>query len=111
MHYIQSDLFNTDTEGTKLTKCPYYGGLRIIEVEFVWNLDSYRPNGLSVIERCPYYKERFDCTSLYILMLFLLNFHFSLPQWHYKYNRRHVWQTRVSHLRELWHQRDKMLED
>ena len=34
-------------------------------VEFVWNLVSFRPSGLSVIERCPHYryvrKERFDC--------------------------------------------------
>ena len=42
-------------------------GVRIIEVEFVWNLVSFGPCGLSVIERCPYFrgvrKERFDCIS------------------------------------------------
>ena len=38
--------------------CPYYGGVRIIEVEFVWNLVSFGPCGLSVIERCPYYRGR-----------------------------------------------------
>ena len=39
--------------------------VRIIEVEFVWNLVSFGPSELSLIERCPYYrgvrKERFDC--------------------------------------------------
>ena len=30
----------------------------MIEVEFVWNLVSYRPSGLSSIERCPYYRGR-----------------------------------------------------
>ena len=28
--------------------------IRIIEIEFVWNLVSFGPCGLSVIERCPY---------------------------------------------------------
>ena len=39
-------------------------GVRIKEVEFVWNLVPFGPSGLHVIERCPYYrgvrKERFD---------------------------------------------------
>ena len=38
--------------------CTYYGGVRIIEVEFVWNLVSLGPSGLYVIERCPYYRGR-----------------------------------------------------
>ena len=33
-------------------------GVRIIEVEFVWNLVSFGPSGLSAIERCPYYRGR-----------------------------------------------------
>ena len=33
-------------------------GVRIIEVEFVWNLVSFGPCELSVIERCPYYRGR-----------------------------------------------------
>ena len=49
--HIQSNLFNTDTEGTKLS-------VRIIEVEFVWNLISFGPCGLCLIERCPYYRGR-----------------------------------------------------
>ena len=40
----------------------------MLEVEFVWNLVSFGPCGLSSIERCPYYrgvrKERFDCISI-----------------------------------------------
>ena len=40
------------------TKCPYYGGVRIIEEEFVWNLVSFEPSELYVIERCPYYRGR-----------------------------------------------------
>ena len=28
------------------------------EVEFVWNLISFGPCGLSIIERCPYYRGR-----------------------------------------------------
>ena len=38
--------------------CPYYGGVRIIEVEFAWNLVSFGPGVLSVIERCPYSRGR-----------------------------------------------------
>ena len=30
------------------TKCSYYGGVPIIEVEFVWNLVSFGPCGLYV---------------------------------------------------------------
>ena len=30
----------------------------MIEVEFVWNLVSFRPSELSVIERCSYYRGR-----------------------------------------------------
>ena len=37
--------------------CPR-GGVHIIEVEFVWNLVSFGPSGLYVIERCPYYRGR-----------------------------------------------------
>ena len=37
------------------TKYPYYGGVRIMEVEFVWNLVSFAQSELSVIDRCPYY--------------------------------------------------------
>ena len=53
---VQSDLFNMDTKGTPLS-------VRIMEVseleiEFVWNLVSFGPCGLSVIERCPYYRGR-----------------------------------------------------
>ena len=33
-------------------------GVRIIEVEFVWNLVSFGPCGLSVIDRCPHYRGR-----------------------------------------------------
>ena len=29
-----------------------------MEVEFVWNLVSFGPSGLSAIERCPYYGGR-----------------------------------------------------
>ena len=29
-----------------------------MEVEFVWNLVSFGPSGLYVIERCPYYRGR-----------------------------------------------------
>ena len=47
------------------TKCPLYRGVRIIEVGNVWFLAFRRPNELSIIERCPYYrdvcKERLDC--------------------------------------------------
>ena len=47
---LQSNIFNTDTEeGTKQS-------VRIIEVEFVWNLLSLGPSELSTIERCPYYR-------------------------------------------------------
>ena len=59
--YSQTSFQNTDTEGTQL-------GVRIKAVESVWNLVSFGPSGLYVIERCPYYrgvrKERFDFSPL-----------------------------------------------
>ena len=41
---------SSDTEGAK-TKSPCYGGVRIIKVEFVWNLVSFGPSELSSIAR------------------------------------------------------------
>ena len=41
---------SSDTEGAK-TKSRYYGGVRIIKVEFVWNLVSFGPSELSSIAR------------------------------------------------------------
>ena len=32
--------------------------VRIIEIEFVWNLDSFGPHELSVIGKCLYYRGR-----------------------------------------------------
>ena len=49
-------------------KCPYYRGVRFKEVGFIWFSVSQGPSELSVIERCPYYretrKERFHCMGL-----------------------------------------------
>ena len=47
-------------------KCPYYRGVRLREVGFIWISVSQGPSELSVIERCLYYrgvrKERFHCS-------------------------------------------------
>ena len=45
---VQLNVFNTDT---KATKCPYYGVVHIIEVEFVWTLFSFRPSELYITDR------------------------------------------------------------
>lgn len=36
--------------------CPYNGGVRITEVQFILIFGSFGPIELSVIERCPYYR-------------------------------------------------------
>ena len=38
--------------------CPQKRGVRIMEVEFVSNLVSFGPSGLSAIESCRYYGGR-----------------------------------------------------
>ena len=48
---VQSNLFNTDTKGTKLSVRIVEMSV-VIEVEFVLNLVSFGPSKLSAIERC-----------------------------------------------------------
>ena len=66
--FRQSNLFNTDTKGTKPSVRFTNWGVRIIELGNVWFLVFLGPNKLYVIEGCPYWgvrKERLDCTSLF----------------------------------------------
>ena len=56
---LQATLLNAKkTLGMRLGMklCPYYGGVCIVEVEFVWNLVSFGPSGLQIVERCSYYR-------------------------------------------------------
>ena len=46
LHSVQSNLFNTDTDGTE-------SSVHIIEVGNVWFLAFLGPKEPSVIERCP----------------------------------------------------------